>query len=148
MTSSTILKGSLAGIISGILMGFFLKLAENATGQKVYILLLNVDFIPVIGKIQWPELIEFIFHLLVSLVLGLVFYHLTQTWKLRYWKRLGLAAALTLPALFLYFPLSVLARKEVPAVDNWEAFLYWSLAHILFAFFLNHLYPVLEKWKI
>lgn len=147
MTSSTVLKGSLAGITSGIIMGFFLKLTENATGQKVYILLLNVDFIPVIGKIQWTELIEFIFHLLVSLVLGLVFYHQSRKSKLRYWKRLGLVAALTLPALFLYFPLSVLDRKEVPAVDNWEAFLYWSLAHILFAFFLNHLYPVLEKWK-
>ncbi len=128
-------------------MGVSLKLAEAVSGEKVYTLLLNVDFIPVLGKITWPELIEFIFHLLVSLGLGLIFYHFTMKWRLGFRRRLSLAAALTLPALFLYFPLSLLSKKEVPSIDNWEAFLYWSAAHILFAFSLNQLYPVLERWK-
>ncbi|MGM0844449.1 MAG: hypothetical protein ACQEUT_05690 [Bacillota bacterium] len=148
MTSNILFKGSLLGVISGIIMGVLLKIIEAATDQKVYTLLLNVDFIPILGEIKWPEMVEFIFHLVVSVLLGLIFYYLSEKWGLNFWQRLGLSSALTLPALFLYFPLSLLAQKEVPAIDNWEAILYWSGAHFLFALSLSQLFPRVSSWKI
>lgn len=59
----TILLSIYIGLISGILLGLFLKLVENITGILVYTLLLNIDFIPGVGAIKWTEPIEFIFHL-------------------------------------------------------------------------------------
>lgn len=64
-------RGIWAGFWSGIILGFFLKALQGLTDIKVYTLLLNVDFIAYIGDIIWPEWIQFLFHLLVSLAIGL-----------------------------------------------------------------------------
>ncbi|RIW29472.1 hypothetical protein D3H55_18710 [Bacillus salacetis] len=147
MTSETFPKGSVLGTVSGIFLGILLKAVENFTNQKVYTLLLNVDFIPFMGNVHWPELIEFCFHLIVSMILGLIFYHLSEKWSAGYKLRWLLAASLTLPALLLYFPLSLLAVKEVPSITNWEAVAYWGGGHLLFALSLVQLYPIIKYWK-
>ncbi|WP_421384382.1 hypothetical protein ACOJQI_07055 [Bacillus salacetis] len=123
-------------------------MVESLTNQKVYTLLLNIDFVPLLGTIEWPEAIEFFFHLVVSWLLGLTFYYLSCRWGSGFKQRWFLAASLTIPALFMYFPLSVLAIKEVPEVNNWEAFLYWIIAHFLFMLSMVLLYPFLKGEKL
>jgi hypothetical protein len=145
MTSEILTKGTILGIISGIFLGVLLKSVEVYTNHKVYTLLLNIDFIPILGKVTWPELIEFSFHLIVSLLLGLVFYYLSDKWNAGKKQRWILAAILTIPALLLYFPLSLLAVKEVPSITDWGAFLYWTGAHFLFMLSLVQLYPLIKS---
>ena len=58
------------GMFSGIILGLCLKWIEWLTGKQVYTLLLNVDFIPIIGPIQWPEWVEFVFIYSLPLQLG------------------------------------------------------------------------------
>ena len=36
------------------------------TGYKVYTLLLNIDYIPILNEFKFPEVVEVIFHLIVS----------------------------------------------------------------------------------
>jgi hypothetical protein len=144
MTFDIFLKGSALGIISGLILGLILKMIEGLTNQKVYTLLLNIDFIPLLGAIKWPETVEFIFHLIVSWFLGLIFYYLSERWRYEYKQRWLLSAILSFPAILMYFPLSTLAIKEVPDATNMEAFLYWFVAHLLFMLSMVHLYPFLK----
>ncbi|WP_456271676.1 hypothetical protein [Bacillus sp. AK031] len=146
MTSKSFLyKGTLSGIIAGILLGASLKFVQGVTGQKVYTLLLNVDFIPLIGRVSWPEYMEFTFHLIVSVVLGIIFYYLACKRRLKTSQSFLLAAALTIPALLLYFPLSFLAIKDVPALTNWTALSYWAAGHLIYLISLTWMYSLLKK---
>jgi len=42
--SRFVVKGSIAGVLSGILLGLFLKTIEIRWNIKVYTLLLNIDY--------------------------------------------------------------------------------------------------------
>jgi hypothetical protein len=135
------------GVFSGILLGLLLKIIESFSHVRVYTLLLNVDFIPFIGQIKWSEPIEFLFHLIISICIAFVFIYLAN--HLNFEKSLPklwlMSFILCLPTLGLYFVLSVLAIKEVPAWNNWMAFTYWSIAHLIYAWILPLLYLKTKK---
>ena len=131
--------------MSGSLLGVFLKLMQNITNINVYVLLLNVDFLPLIGKVSWPESIEFLFHLLISCVLGVTFIFLIKKANLSSQKIWLLSFALTLPTVFLYFPLSYLAIKDVPGLLNFKAIYLWTLGHLLYALSLPPIYFLCKK---
>lgn len=57
------------GTVSGALLAILLKAAEALTGKKVYTLLLNVDYIPILKDYQFTELTEVSFHLLISIII-------------------------------------------------------------------------------
>ncbi|OIU72362.1 hypothetical protein [Rossellomorea aquimaris] len=147
MNSSHAIKGIGIGIVSGILLGLLLKLLQALTGIKVYILLLNVDFLPYIGSIQWPEWIEFIFHLIVSCLIGIVFVMIIHRFKLAGMAVWITSFALTMPAFLLYFPLSSLAIKDVPAPHDPSAILLWLLGHLVYGASIPLLYPAIENPK-
>ena len=123
----------LAGSSAGLILGFFLKGIEVATGKAVYRLLLNVDFIPIVNQVLWPEWIEFFFHLLASFLIAAVFFLLLPKTKRPY----KTAFLLTLPAFFLYFPLSALAHKPVSEMNDIQAFAWWTAGHMLYALTLG-----------
>ena len=132
--SGRIKAGLFAGAISGIALGFLLKAIEAITGKLVYTLLLNVDFIPIIGQINWPEWIEFVFHLFISLIIGVIY----SIGSSRYFSKQRKAQAilayiLTLPTVFLYFPLTYLAIKPTPGLWDFTAITYWTLGHVIYA---------------
>ena len=129
-----ILQGLVTGLISGTVLGLFLKLVETLTKLKVYTLLLNIDFI-YIGYI--PEILEFIIHLAVSVIIGIIFVFFTHSLRLIQMKQqVLLSCFLTLPTVFLYFPLTILAIKETPDILDFTAILWWTLGHLLYALIL------------
>src|SRR5690625_3688159 len=65
----------IVGILTSFVLGFFLKILELITDLKVYTLLLNIDFIPILGNINFPEWIEFSFHIIISVILTYIFYY-------------------------------------------------------------------------
>jgi drug/metabolite transporter (DMT)-like permease len=135
-----ILRGALTGFISGSIMGLAMKCMEAIFSKKIYILLLNVDFIPYTGSRNFPEFVEFLFHVLLAGFIGIIFACLMErkanTQKSPHiWSFL-----LTLPTVFLYFPLTILAKKETPPVDDLISFALWTIGHILFAILLPIFY--------
>lgn len=110
------------------------------TGIKVYVLLLNVDFIPVFGETNFSEWIEFLFHLVISCVIGVLFVYLMERLNVSGKGSWVLSLALTIPTVFLYFPLSHLAIKEVPGLMYGEAIFLWTAGHLLYALSLPPLY--------
>ncbi|MCM3672841.1 hypothetical protein M3699_02880 [Peribacillus simplex] len=61
MNGKIFYKVSLIGLINGILLGVIMKWVEMFSGKQVYKLLLNVDFLPVIGDVSWSEASLFFF---------------------------------------------------------------------------------------
>lgn len=144
--SGKIKLGLLAGTISGIALGLILKVIQVTTGKLVYTLLLNIDFIPIIGNINWPELIEFVFHLIISLIIGVVF----SLGSSRFFSNKKVyqaifAYVLTLPTVFLYFPLTYLAIKPTPDLFDLVAIGYWTIGHLIYAAILFGVYALNEK---
>lgn len=134
------------GLMNGILLGLILKFIEHITHIGVYTLLLNVDFIPVIGTVQWSEPIEFLFHVLISIIISIAFVYIAQRLHLgpSFWKLLVLSFLLSLPTFGLYFILSELAIKEVPLWNDWQAFVYWSIGHLIYVWVLALMYKKLS----
>lgn len=141
-----LLKGIWIGFWSGLILGLLLKWIQSVTGEQVYTLLLNVDFIPLIGDVQWSEITEFIFHMSISLIIGVVFVYLAKRRNYSFGQLVIISLFLAVPFPFLYFLLSWLAvEADVPAATDWGAFLYWMFAHLTYALLLPILYKIFER---
>ncbi|WRP08303.1 hypothetical protein U9J35_09135 [Rossellomorea aquimaris] len=140
MTFKQIGSGTIMGLVSGTLLGLFLKWMQLLTGIKVYVLLLNVDFIPVFGDKDLPEWMEFLFHLVISCVIGVVFVYIVERLKVSSSGSWLLSLVLTGPTVFLYFPLSYLAIKDVPGLMDGQGIILWTAGHLLYALSLPPLY--------
>lgn len=121
----------LLGIISGCILGFFLKWIQFATGSLVYTLLLNIDFVPFLPA-QLPEWIEFSLHLFVSIVIAWLY----SIWirisphPWRYGLYIGIASSL------LFIPLTLMSDR-VPAITDMTAYGYWLAGHLLYGLSLG-----------
>ncbi|MEC0128623.1 hypothetical protein [Paenibacillus pabuli] len=118
--------GILTGIFSGFVLGFFLKAIEASTDEKVYTLLLNIDFVPWLPS-TFPEYIEFALHLVVSIVIGTFYIWWVQRSGHPMFKGILIGVLSSL----LYIPLSQLSNR-VPDLYDGKAILYWLAGHLLF----------------
>ena len=141
-----VLKGIWIGFWSGLLHGLLLKWIQAVTGEQVYTLLLNVDFIPLIGPIDWPEPVEFAFHIIISLIIGVVYVYLAKRRHHSFGQLVLLSLVMSIPFYLLYFPLSAMAiREDVPGLTDAGAILYWIFAHLTYEMALPVLYKTFER---
>ncbi|MDM5295594.1 hypothetical protein QUF81_21000 [Peribacillus simplex] len=137
MNGKTFYKVSLIGLINGIMLGLAMKLVEMFSGKQVYKLLLNVDFLPVIGAVPWSEASLYFFHLLFSLAITFSYVYILHPLKFfREWNKYTLAFLTIIPAIMLYFPLSALSITEVVLPSDLTAFFLWSLLHLFYGLLL------------
>ncbi|GGE66701.1 hypothetical protein GCM10007140_16080 [Priestia taiwanensis] len=132
-----------AGFWSGIILGIILYILEKVSGKKVYTLLMNVDFIPVLNSYLLPPWIEFSLHLIVSLLLSVGIQYLIV--KRNTYRIMLITCVAVLPTILLYFPLSILATKEVARIDDISAFSYWSISHVIYALTLGYMLRHINK---
>lgn len=119
------------GTVTAFLLASVLWLIEKLTGSKVYTLLLNVDFIPVIGSIDWPIWMEWFFHIIIAWIIAYLYVRITKD-KSNKVKWLT-SIVLTSGAVMTYFPLTYLAIKETPGLFDVAAIFYWVVGHACFA---------------
>lgn len=130
---------SIAGLIAGLVLNFVFKTIENVSGEKVYTLLLNVDYIPVLKEFSFPEWLEVSFHLVVSIVLSICLYlflhaiHITSKRKQIAWS--VMLCALIGVALYPTTAFSV----HTPPLTSISSILYWVGGHLLFGYVLGQL---------
>lgn len=141
-----LLKGIWIGFWSGLLLGILLKWIQAVTGEQVYTLLLNVDFIPLIGRVDWSEPVAFAFHLVLSLLISIVYVYLAKRNSYTFGQLVLLSLGMCIPFFLLYFPLSALAvREDVPTLTDAGAIIYWMFAHLTYALALPILYKTFER---
>ncbi|MCM2590363.1 hypothetical protein [Rossellomorea marisflavi] len=138
-------KGALIGLLAGTFLGLVLKAFQFMTDIGVYTLLLNVDFLPFFGSILWPEWMEFLFHLIIAVFIGMLYGWVLDRWNLDKTWRWWFSYILTVPTIFLYFPLSYLALKEVPPMDDMAAIALWTIGHLAFGASMPMLYEMFTK---
>ncbi|WP_078550646.1 hypothetical protein [Litchfieldia alkalitelluris] len=127
------------GLISGITLGVFLNFVEILTEKQVYRLLLNVDFIPIINKMNYPEMVEFIFHLIISLAIGILLHYIIVVLRLSSRRALYSASFLiTVPTIFLYFPLSLVSYQPITQYNDVYAFTLWTIGHLVYWLVLTY----------
>ncbi|UOQ86534.1 hypothetical protein [Gracilibacillus salinarum] len=122
------------GTIAGMVLGVFLLVVESITGEKVYTLLLNVDFVPFLQN-RTSVLLEWFFHLLIAWMITWVYVTFTN-------RRMSTVLFISCAAALTYFPLTIIAVQSTPAVSNGMAILYWFIGHGLFGITLYYL----DKW--
>ncbi|MBT2649753.1 hypothetical protein J7E52_24095 [Bacillus sp. ISL-34] len=107
-------KASLIGIINGILLGVMMKWAEMVSGKQVYQLLLNVDFLPLIGAVSWSEASLFFFHLLFSLAITFSYAYILHPLKIfRKWNKYALAFITIIPPSYFTFHYQRCRKQEL-----------------------------------
>lgn len=135
MVKHIIWKGSAAGIIGGLVLGFFLKWVEIISDVRVYTLLLNVDYI---DFIHFNEFGDFLLHLIVSIPLAIVLLGLVHWYKWRsgvIWKMTVLSMIVGL----LLYPLTLLSDRT-PLISSLSAIALWILGHAIYGIVLGIMY--------
>ncbi|WP_231603548.1 hypothetical protein [Bacillus sp. FJAT-27231] len=140
LNRKSIQKAGWYGLLSGIFLAIFFKVIEQSTHLKVYTLLLNVDYIPIINRYHFPEMIEVAFHLVISILLSITlafvlhFHHI----PLRKNAILWCTAACLLIGLLL-FPTTAFSDRT-PSITSIPSLLYWLGGHALYGFMLGCLF--------
>lgn len=120
---------TLIGIVSGGIFGLLLKVIEQLTGKRVYTLLLNVDYFPLLKDWELNEVVEFSLHIAVSIVVVWILY--VGLKKIGYEYRISLYIwANVLIGGLLYFTTTF--SERTPELTDMVAFTYWIGGHIIF----------------
>lgn len=118
-------------IVAGLVLGLFLKVVEHLTNERVYTLLLNVDYFPILKDYHFPEVIEFAFHLIISLLIAGCLFALRNRLN---WSNKALIVYSTISQLIigcLLFPTTILSDRT-PEITDVFAFNWWLIGHILY----------------
>lgn len=119
----------MAGVTAAFALGGFLKIVELITDEKVYTLLLNVDYFPVIQDWQMGEGTEFSLHIFVSIVLVIGLYWVSKQLRL-YWKIYPYIIVNIILGGLLY--LTTAFSERTPYILDVTAFIYWEVGHLIY----------------
>ncbi|GLB59776.1 hypothetical protein [Cytobacillus sp. NCCP-133] len=129
-------KGTIAGLISGVFLGLFLKFIESVTSVKVYMLLLNVDYIPILNNYRFPEIVEFMLHLIISMILAVLLLYLIahDQWA----KNQVVIRTISISILIgiLLYPTTAFSERT-PALNSMPAIVFWLIGHLLYGWVLS-----------
>ncbi len=139
MSRSLVIKGSVAGLVSGIWLGLFFKMLETYWNIKLYTLLLNIDYVPVFNRFAFPEAVEFSFHLLISIILavGLFYVAVKQQWTNKQ-MLIRIPIVCFLLGLLLY-PTTALSERTPPLTSG-VALLCWQIGHLFYGVIVSFFY--------
>lgn len=126
---------AIVGLVAGLIFGVFLKIIEQLTGKKVYTLLLNVDYFPVLKNIKLNEGVEFSFHLMVSVILTIVLYYVLRRYHHHHHDVIYYVSLNSLIGAVLFLTTGL--SNRTPELLDVTAFLYWLLGHVLFGFLIG-----------
>ncbi len=134
----------LIGIATSFVLGFFLKMIENLTNLKVYTLLLNIDFIPIIGEIDFPEWIEFSFHMIISIILAFIFNYLVLKNK---WNWQGILFYVSLSNMLvglLIYPITLFSERTPPLLSIFPLN-FWLIGHLIYGISMSLLFILIQN---
>ncbi|WP_251009813.1 hypothetical protein [Bacillus sp. ISL-39] len=125
----------------------FLKITQSITSLKVYTLLLNVDYIPILKDNKLSEVDEFGLHMVISIGLAFAinFYfsrkELGKEAIQRFVIRISLIVGL------LLFPTTLLSDRT-PTITNAYAFAVWMAGHWIYGLILGRVLSIKEGDRV
>ncbi|MHC8515141.1 hypothetical protein [Sporosarcina sp. ITBMC105] len=147
MSRRSLYKVSIVGIVAGLLLALFFKVVEERTSHKVYTLLLNIDYIPVLNTVQFPEIVEVGFHIIISIAVCLFLFLFTRFKKITQSRRIiRFCVFVNVLIAILYYPTTLLSERT-PAFTNLWALVFWIIGHIGYGWIVGVLLTKLFKNK-
>ena len=137
-------RWTVVSVLAGLVLGLFLKAVQFMTDIKVYTLLLNIDYMPVLSRWELGELGEFTLHLLVGIVIGNVLQWFIQYKELRQSYQFFVIIIASLVVAVTYYPVTILS-DQTPELGSLSAFLWWMLGHLLYGMALYYFYKKIVK---
>ncbi|WP_233434991.1 hypothetical protein [Mesobacillus jeotgali] len=125
----------------------FLKLVQSITSIKVYTLLLNVDYIPLLKNLKLSEAVEFGLHMVISIGLGIVmnFYIIKKGLGKEAIHRFVIRVSLIVG--LLLFPTTLLSERT-PPITSAYAFLIWMAGHWIYGLVLGRVLSFKEGERV
>ncbi|WOV87338.1 hypothetical protein QWT69_16030 [Sporosarcina oncorhynchi] len=137
MIEKRLYSTGLWGLYAGLILAIHLKIVEALTGEKVYTLLLNIDYLPIVNAVQFAEPVEVLFHLMVSVILSILLFYVMYRLKLTSrTKVLTITIVVNVIIALAYYPLTALSDKT-PAIADFTALVHWVIAHIVYGLVLG-----------
>src|SRR5690625_5975844 len=134
----------IVGILTSFVLGYYLYLHDALPILKVYTLLLNIDFIPILGNINFPEWIEFSFHIIISVILTYIFYYFVvkNNWG---WQNILFYVSLgnMLIGLLIY-PITLLSDRTPPLFSIF-ALNFCLLVHLIYGTSMSLLFILFQN---
>lgn len=128
-----LLAYAIVGLLTGTLLGLALKTIQLLSGHRVYRLLLNADYVPVLKEFRLNEVAEFVIHLLISIVLcmilGVIWQRLARYARPSLGRMTGVTAAIGFGIGALLYPTTLLSAGGTPPIDSLPAWLWWLAVH-------------------
>lgn len=140
----TLALAAAAGAGAGLLLGLYMKAVQQLTGQTVYTLLLNVDYIPLLNELALSELWEFALHLFVSALVGIglaLFFRIVRWPSVR---QTYSAMAVSLLIGLVLFPTTLLSDRT-PSIGSGAAWTWWLVGHAVYGWVLGELLGLLPR---
>lgn len=131
MSKNQFFDALVAGLVAGFVLGFFLKGMQVMTGFQVYTLLMNIDYLPVLKNFQFPEWIEFSFHLIVSIAISFLVKLIAIR---REWKKQRIVFAsifLNIIIALVIYPTTVLSTRT-PELFSLVSITIWLVGHVIY----------------
>ncbi|WP_153723390.1 hypothetical protein [Sporosarcina cascadiensis] len=145
MNAKIIWKAAWSGIITGLILALFLKGVQAVTGRKVYTLLLNVDYIPVIKEFQFPEAAEVSFHLIISVILCLLLVILYKSSRGVIRKQFIWTSLLVNVFIGLLLYPTTSFSDRTPDTADMPALFWWIAGHALYGLLAGWM---LKNWTV
>lgn len=133
-------KPFIDGIISGILLTILFKFVEYFTPNKVYTLLLNVDYIPFLNQQKLMETIEVALHLTISIILSMCLYLLVHYLKIVSPRKIIIFYVFVCFLIGLLLFSTTALSVRTPSITSLPAITYWLVGHIFYGYTLGFLF--------
>ncbi|GAA0436622.1 hypothetical protein GCM10008983_11680 [Lentibacillus halophilus] len=123
-------KLTLIGIIGAAVLAVFLQAIHSLTGSNAYILLYNIDYIPLLKAWDQRPVVGVIFHIIFCIASVILLYAML---KMVHLQRSLTAYVLiyTMGSAMLY-PLTGLSNHP-PELGDLTSWLYWTLGHFIYS---------------
>lgn len=126
------------GLITGTMLGLLLKMVQGMSGHRVYRLLLNADYVPLLGRFRLTEAAEFAIHLLISavlcLILGLIWQRAAKRRRFTASQAAAITGGIGLLIGALLYPTTLLSAGGTPPIDSLPAWSWWLAVHLVYGF--------------
>ncbi|WP_235533180.1 hypothetical protein [Paenibacillus sp. Leaf72] len=142
----TLALAAAVGAVAGVLLGLYMKAVQQLTGETVYTLLLNVDYIPLLNELALSELGEFALHLVVSALvgIGLALFFRSVRWSAV--RQTYAVIAISLLIGLVLFPTTLLADRT-PSIGSGAAWTWWLVGHAVYGWVLGELLGLLKRTR-
>jgi len=133
---------TIIAIIAGTVLAGFLKVVQLLTGKQAYVLLFNMDYIPLLKRVDTIFGVGYLFHYTFCIVSVLALYYFLRVFQVEK-KMIAYIVIYTLGSAIL-FSLTALTEKP-PNVTDYLAWAYWSFAHSMFGIVVGFLVRVWDR---